>query len=146
MKRPDGREAPGGKAIGFATTPRDLARFGLLILAGGQWNGQTIVDHEYLRAALRPSQQLNPSYGYFWWINGQEKMINPSDRQRDGAWVPSAPADLVGAIGGGDRRLYVVPILQLVVTRLGDKTGSATFDTDFWKYLSAAAPKPPAAK
>ena len=142
MKRPDGREVPGGKAIGFATTPRDLARFGLLILAGGEWNGEEIVEREYLRAAVRPSQKLNPSYGYFWWLNGQAKFINPNDRQREGAWIPTAPADLVGALGGGERRVYVVPSLELVVTRLGEKIKSATFDEDFWKHLSAAAPKP----
>jgi CubicO group peptidase (beta-lactamase class C family) len=143
VRRPDGRDEPGGKAIGFATTPRDLARFGLLILAGGQWKGERIIDREYLRLALRPSQKLNPSYGYFWWLNGQERMINAGDRPRDGAWIPTAPPDLVGAIGGGERRVYIVPSLELVVTRLGDKIGTATFDTDFWKLLSAAAPKPP---
>src|SRR5262249_39955677 len=100
-----------------------------------------IVDKDYLAAALQPSQQLNPSYGYFWWINGQSRMINPNDRESDGPWISTAPKDLVGALGGGDRRLYVVPSLELVVTPLRDKTGLSTFDQDFWKYLSAAAPK-----
>jgi CubicO group peptidase (beta-lactamase class C family) len=46
--------------VGFATTARDLARFGLLILAEGKWGEKVIVeDRAYLRAMLQPSQQLN---------------------------------------------------------------------------------------
>ena len=55
---------------GFATSARDLARFGLLVLASGRWQDQFLVSPEYLRSALTSSQQLNPSYGYLWWLNG----------------------------------------------------------------------------
>ncbi|MBM3335813.1 serine hydrolase, partial [Candidatus Sumerlaeota bacterium] len=76
---------------GFATTARDLARFGLLILAGGKWNGETVIaDREYLRAALSPSQKLNPSYGYLWWVNARQTRF------------PGAPADMVAALGAGE--------------------------------------------
>ena len=61
-----------GTNVGFASTARDLARLGLLILADGQWKDETIIeDHAYLDAALRPSQDLNPAYGYLWWLNGR---------------------------------------------------------------------------
>ena len=44
--------------VGFSTTARDLARFGLMIQAGGRWGDQVIVgDTEYLRDMLRPSDQ-----------------------------------------------------------------------------------------
>ncbi|MCP5119266.1 MAG: serine hydrolase, partial [bacterium] len=57
--------------LGFATTARDLARFGLLVVGEGQWNGTVVLgDREYLRQAISPSQRLNPSYGYLWWLNG----------------------------------------------------------------------------
>lgn len=127
-------------SVGFATTARDLARFGLLILAGGQWQGETVIaDRDYLRAALHPSQELNPSYGYLWWLNGQASAQRAAGPRANGPLIPSAPADLVAALGAADRKLYVVPSLELVATRLGT-AASRSFDNDFWKCLMAAAP------
>ena len=43
--------------IGFATTARDLARFGLLVLAQGSWNGRDLLQNAgYLGRMLKPSQ------------------------------------------------------------------------------------------
>ena len=85
---------------GFVTSARDLARFGLLILAGGAWRGETIVDDTaYLAEMLRPSQALNPSYGLLWWVNGQAATLTwalPPERTA-GPLIPSAPPDLVAA-------------------------------------------------
>ncbi|MBI5774589.1 MAG: serine hydrolase [Verrucomicrobia bacterium] len=133
-------------ALGFATTARDLARFGLLILADGQWNGETVIaDRDYLHAALKPSQKLNPSYGYLWWLNGQPEVARGAGERVKGPLIPTAPPDLVAALGAVDRKLYVVPSLELVVTRLGNSTGPA-FQNDFWKLLMEAAPKKSAAR
>lgn len=138
------RVGPGGEVpanpLGLATTARDLARFGLLILAEGRWKGDPVIaDRDYLHAALRPSQPLNPSYGYLWWLNGQAEVARGAGQRVKGPLIPTAPADLVAALGAVDRKLYVVPSLQLVVTRLGNSTGPA-FQNEFWKLLSAAAP------
>lgn len=134
---PEGRV----NTLGFATTARDLARFGLLILADGRWNGDTVIaDREYLHAALRPSQKLNPSYGYLWWLNGQSQVARGAGALVKGPLIPTAPPDLVAALGAVDRKLYVVPSLDLVVTRLGNSAGPA-FQNEFWKLLMEAAPK-----
>jgi CubicO group peptidase (beta-lactamase class C family) len=128
-------------SLGFATTARDLARFGLLILAAGQWNGETLIaDRDYLRAALSPSQELNPSYGYLWWLNGQPEVARGAGERVKGPLIPTAPPDLVAALGAIDRKVYVVPSLGLVVTRLGNSAGPA-FQNEFWKLLMAAAPQ-----
>jgi len=128
---------------GFATTARDLARFGLLILAGGRWRGkQVLPDPQYLRASLSPSQDLNPSYGYLWWLNGQPFSVRGT-RRVPGPFIPTAPNDLVAALGALGRKLYVVPSLHLVVARLGkapNVPGAKRFDTVFWRLLMAAAP------
>jgi hypothetical protein len=47
---------------------------------------------------------------------------------------------LVVASGALGRKLWVVPSLDLVVTRLGDTPGPR-FDNQFWTRLMAAAPK-----
>ena len=58
-------------SIGFQTSARDLARFGLLMLAQGEWNGKVLLnDRNYLTRSIQPSQTMNPAYGYLWWLNG----------------------------------------------------------------------------
>jgi CubicO group peptidase (beta-lactamase class C family) len=135
-----GNSEVAANALGFATTARDLARFGLLILTQGEWNGETVIaDRDYLRAALRPSQTLNPSYGYLWWLNGQPAVARGAGELVKGPLIPTAPSDLVAALGAVDRKLYVVPSLDLVVTRLGN-SAAPTFQNEFWRLLMAAAP------
>jgi CubicO group peptidase (beta-lactamase class C family) len=135
-------------AIGFTTTARDLARFGLLVLNEGVWNGKDLLQNRgFLKRMLSPSQLLNPSYGLLWWLNGQPRtQIAGAAQPRDGMLIPSAPADLVAALGALDRKCYVVPSLGLVVTRLGDRTDaqeteSQTFNNEFWALLMKAAPR-----
>lgn len=127
---------------------RDMARFGLLVLADGRWDGTPILDHPtYLAEATRPSQSLNPSYGYLWWLNGQSGFVlpGPSPRLTAGPLMPDAPADLVAALGAGDKKIYVVPSRGLVVVRHGGPTGdpalaASSFDNVFWRMLLEAAP------
>ena len=143
---------------GMMTTPRDMARFGLMVLNNGLWDGNDIVhDQHYLRDALNPSQPLNPSYGYLWWLNGQAQTLDVPEGsrgyggfggvKRDGPLMPTAPADLVAALGHGDKKIYVVPSLDLVVTRFGEAADSpaggalSRFDDELWRRLMAAAPE-----
>lgn len=132
--------------VGFSTTARDLARFGLMIQAGGKWGGQAIVqDVQFIDAMLSPSQALNPAYGYLWWLNGQDFSIqsNPRASRRNGVLIPGAPLDLVAMQGAEDRKLYLVPSLNLVVTRLGfgGAADGEGFNEAFWRALMLAAPE-----
>jgi CubicO group peptidase (beta-lactamase class C family) len=128
-------------AIGYTTTARDLARFGLLILSRGAWNGHDLLRNPgYLARMLAPSQSLNPAYGLLWWLNGQARTRPAGGQLREGSLIPAAPPDLVAAQGALDRKCYVVPSLRLVVTRLGDQTGE-TFNDEFWSLLMKAAPR-----
>jgi CubicO group peptidase (beta-lactamase class C family) len=128
-------------SIGLATTGRDLARFGLLILAGGKWDRKDLLQNpNYFRQMLTPSQDLNPSYGLLWWLNGQRRFqLAGATTSQPGSLIPAAPRDLVAAQGALDRKCYIVPSLGLVVTRLGDQTGEA-FNNEFWKLLMKAVP------
>jgi CubicO group peptidase (beta-lactamase class C family) len=133
-------------ATGFAASARDLARFGLLILAGGTWNGETVVeDTAYLTEMLRPSQALNPSYGLLWWVNDQASSMSWAipPVTTAGPLIPAAPPDLIAAQGARDRKLYVVPSLDLVVARLGDNGSleGSSFNDAFWERLMEAAPR-----
>jgi CubicO group peptidase (beta-lactamase class C family) len=128
---------------GFSTTARELARFGLMIQADGKWHDKIIIaDSHYLQDMLSPSQELNPAYGYLWWINGEEfsRAAGARARRVNGPLIPSAPEDLVTMQGALDRKLYLVPSLGLVITRLG-ASGAAqgsSFNDAFWEALMQA--------
>lgn len=132
------RLRPDVNHLGFATTARDLARFGLLMLAHGNWDGKNVLaDKDYLRAATSPSQKLNPSYGYLWWLNGGPFLLRGAGTRKAGRLLPVAPRDMFAAQGKLNRRLYVLPRQQLVITRLGDQPGPS-FDAGFFKRLRQA--------
>ena len=46
----------------------DHARFGLLFLRNGEWNGKKIISKDWISKMKIPSEN-NPSYGYMWWLN-----------------------------------------------------------------------------
>jgi CubicO group peptidase (beta-lactamase class C family) len=136
--------APWGSPYGFTTTPRDLARFGLLMLAGGVWNGKDLLKNPgWLEKSFSASQNDNPAYGYLWWLNGTDRHKQGRGRPEEekGPLIENAPADLKAAFGGGDRRLYVVPSKALVVTRLGAPAGGGVFEYKFWSKLNLVIPK-----
>jgi CubicO group peptidase (beta-lactamase class C family) len=141
LPRPWSSGNDAANSIGLATTGRDLARFGLLVLAQGQWNEKDLLQNPtYLRQMLSPSQNLNPSYGLLWWLNGQPRVqLAGASASQPRALIPAAPSDLVAALGALDRKCYIVPSLGLVVTRLGDQTGEA-FDNEFWTLLMKPVP------
>jgi CubicO group peptidase (beta-lactamase class C family) len=127
-------------AIGFVTTARDLARFGLLILNRASWRDRDLLQNPtYLDRMLGSSQSLNGSYGLLWWLNGKSGMTAGGAKHE--SLIPGAPVDLVAALGAMGRKVYVVPSLQLVVTRLGaDPGNNFQFDREFWSRLMQAAP------
>lgn len=134
----------------LSCSTRDMARFGLLVLNGGRWDTQTLLaDTAYLRASLSSSHASNPSYGYLWWLNGKASYRTPGPYflpAQPGPLVPSAPADLVAALGKGDKKIYVIPSLELVVVRHGGEADAAggnplalsAFDEQFWRRLKVA--------
>ncbi len=126
----------------FYSRTRDMARFGLLMLNRGTWNSTNIVNSAYYDAMTNTSQTLNPSYGYLWWLNGKGSFLTPSTQTLTNTnLIPSAPADLVAALGKNDQKIYVVPSQKLVVIRMGnsaDVVGEAitAFDNDLWLKIN----------
>lgn len=126
--------------------PRDMARFGLMILANGEWNGNAILgDQDYFMAMTTPSQDLNPAYGYLWWLNGQESFQQPRLQfSFPGAIIPTAPDDMFAGLGKNDQKVYVVPSEDMVVVRLGNDAGEgllalSDFDSLLWEKITSLA-------
>jgi CubicO group peptidase (beta-lactamase class C family) len=115
---------------GMRSTCRDLARFGLLMLADGRWGRQRIVSAGWVdQATGRSSTRLNAGYGYLWWLNRYGVLTDPltpmtRERALDPATprsrlVPGAPARTFWAIGLGNQIIQVDPGSDTVVVRLG---------------------------
>jgi CubicO group peptidase (beta-lactamase class C family) len=126
-------------------TTREAARFGSLILNKAKWNGTALLtDAAYFDAMTNTSQNLNLSYGYLWWLNGKAStMVPQSQIVYPTSLVPNAPADMFMALGKDDKKIYVVPSLDVVVVRLGDNAGTSllgpsSFDNDLWSKLKLA--------
>jgi CubicO group peptidase (beta-lactamase class C family) len=99
---------------GIVVSARELARFGYLMLHGGNWAGEQVVPKWWAQLAIRPSQDANPTYGYTWWLN------------TNGTLWPGLPTDAFAAIGYRSCRCYVIPSLDLVVARVG--TGPSVWE------------------
>jgi len=80
----------------------DMARYGLLTLHKGNWNGRQVIAEQWVNQALTPTT-TNTGYGYMnWFLNTNQKMY------------PSAPASAFAHIGNGTNIIYVDPEHDLV--------------------------------
>ncbi len=121
----------------LAISVRDLARFGLLYLRGGRWRDQLVLRPDLIQMALAnpvparlprtrgqgapmlPRQRslgggkdqtpAGPGfYSFNWWLNGTDK-----DGRR--LYADAAPDTFVAMGHGGQRALWVLPSLDMVV-------------------------------
>ncbi len=94
------------------TTPRDLARVGLLMLNKGVWQGRRVVSAAWVEQCTRRSQEFEPRYGLLWWLYDSPKGY--------------------AALGYLDTNLYVFPGQELVVVRMQSKPSArrATYEPE----------------
>ena len=129
----------------YWSTTRNMARFGLMALNKGKWDGTTIVSETYFNEATNTSQNINLGYGYLWWLNGKESYHLPqSQLQFKGSLIASAPTDMFMALGKNAQKIYVIPSKKMVVIRMGNapNTTNSTFalsgfDEELWTKISA---------
>ncbi|GHN01622.1 serine hydrolase [Cytophagales bacterium WSM2-2] len=115
-----------GSSYSFATA-RDFARFGLLYLNDGVWNGERILPEGWVKFSYTPPiGAKRGQYGAQWWANAGEPN-NPTNRP-----YPDVPTDAYLAEGFEGQSIFIVPSKKLVVVRLGlTKT-----DFDLNKFIS----------
>lgn len=129
----------------YHSTARSMARFGLLALNNGKWGNEQIVNESYFKESIAPSQSINSSYGYLWWLNGKSSFMIPGEQTvYQGYLVPNAPADMYAAMGANDQRIYVIPSKKMVVVRMGDASDPVNpnfavsgFDNALWEKINA---------
>lgn len=103
---------------------RQAARFGLLFLNKGNWNGRQLLSREWVEQATRvqvpaslpwghPESEIDGRgcYGFNWWVNG---------RTADGTLLwPAAPAGTFAGSGHNNNKCFVIPEWNMVIVRLG---------------------------
>ncbi|HMV08213.1 MAG TPA: serine hydrolase [Cyclobacteriaceae bacterium] len=129
----------------YNSNTRSMARFGILALNKGAWNGEQIINEAFFAESTTTSQGINPSYGYLWWLNGKSTYMVPGEQTVfDGPLVPNAPADMFAAMGAADQRIYVVPSKNMVIVRMGEASDPdnpsfavSGFDNKLWAKINA---------
>lgn len=132
----------------FFSSARSMARFGLLVLNNGNWNGTPIMtDSDYFADMINTSQELNKGYGYLWWLNGKENHMLPGVQITiPGSIMPNAPEDMVSGLGKDGQFVNVVPSQNLVLIRMGEEpSGSLVpflMNDKIWEYMNALVCNP----
>jgi len=114
------------------TNARDLARFGLLYLQGGQWNGEQLISQDWIEFSRTPapaSSVRHFDYGAQWWLV-------PNNRK-------DVPSDAYSTAGNRGQYVVVVPSHDLVIVRRGLDWGQQGFNRwDLTREVLKAFPVP----
>jgi len=88
---------------GLRLRPRDMAKIGQLVLAGGRWNDRQIVSKDWIENSTTAKIKATDDqyYGYLWWLG------------RVG--TNAGAVNWIGALGRGGQSIRIVPESNLVV-------------------------------
>ena len=103
---------------------RQLARFGLLYLNRGNWNGQQLLSKKWCEMATtnqvpaflpvyqgdRSNVKGSGSYGFNWWVNSKDGLSR----------MPDAPLGTAYLSGLNHNICCIIPEWNMVIIRMGD--------------------------
>jgi len=135
VMEPDASGTFVGSSYTFAI-PRDWARFGLLYLQDGIWQGERILPAGWVKYTTTPTPQApRGEYGALFWLNAGSPS-QPGDRR----W-PRAPQDAYAALGFQEQKVIIIPSKKLVLVRFGATTDRKSWNSDeFIANVLAALP------
>mgnify|MGYP000448137980 CR=1 FL=1 len=96
-----------GSSYSWATT-RDWAKFGLLYLHNGNWNGEQLFTKDWVDYVTTPTPTSNGTYGAQFWLNTENEFKD-------------VPKNMFFADGYKGQRVYVFPDQEMVIVRFGLK-------------------------
>lgn len=132
----------------FFSKARSMARYGLLLLANGIWDGNDLLqDSAYFYQMTHASQDINPGYGYLTWLNNTNSFMLPEYQfVYPGNFSPAAPQEMYAAIGSDGQYICVVPSQNLVWIRMGENPDQLNVPIlmidDIWEYINTLACSP----
>ncbi len=95
-----------GSSFGWAT-PRDWARYGLLHLNDGVWNGERILPEGWVEYVTTPARQSEGKYGGQIWLNHSKHFL------------PDNPSDTYMFNGFNGQHVIVIPSRNVVIVKMG---------------------------
>ena len=137
----DGRYVRGADsmhpAYPFRMSARDLARFGLLFLRAGRWQGRTIIPAAWVKESTTACSEtyLHSGYGYMWWTGFADRRVDIMNLSPGGFW----------ADGHNGQHVVVDPVNDLIVvhqTKTG-KVSNRQMGHLVWLLLNAARASDP---
>ncbi len=118
QRDPEGRNWGG---FGLQLRARDMAKFGLLYLNNGLWDGSRIVPEAWVQASASPQIQVSGSavtgYSHQWWTS------------------TGLSSDIYYGSGYGGQGLFIVPEKNLIVIAFQRHNGSADAGNQRWSDL-----------
>lgn len=127
----------GNHGKGIFISAKELARFGLLFLNEGNWNGNQLISCNWINQSTKV--QVPPTmksgthlseiygmgvYGYNWWVNG----VQPNGTR---LW-PDAPSRTYAASGYNNNKMFIIPEWDMVVVRLGLDASDRVITDSIW--------------
>ena len=114
----------------FEVSARDMARFGLLFLYGGEWKGRQLIPASWVKESTQVHSDIGilGGYGYMWWA------------AREGEHFPflKFPDGTFSARGTGEQVILVIPEWDIVIvhrTNVLKKQERYMHVTEFAKIL-----------
>ncbi len=105
-------------AAGCSLRSRDMLKMGMLVQAGGKWNGKQLIPKAFIERATSPIvlSYGTSYYGYFWWVN-DIKIGEKTYRCKAGR-------------GAGGQFILIFPQLDLVAVITAHNKGMGTMLKD----------------
>jgi len=103
----------------FNSNARDFARFAALFKNGGVWNGEQLIDPNYVQKSITPQFENGEDYGYGWWLGTHIGKHYYSMRGHNGQYVIVFPEDNVIVVRLGHRQLPDLPGVRHSADYLG---------------------------
>lgn len=100
----------------------DFAKFGLIVLEQGQWQGEDFIDATYIDEMLAPGQDHVPTSGLLWWRHPESIRYRLDERRLALFRNRGVPADLVDRLAplAGRTLSGTDELGRLLIERLGE--------------------------
>ncbi len=110
---------------GLYMRPEDLAKIGLLLLGGGNWNGKQLISKDYLTRALSPIVKTPPTtgqydYGYQIWVGTKPRAFLCNGMFGQNILVFPNTDIVIVSTAANDELFQQGPFYDLATNALGD--------------------------